>query len=195
MMGTMLKWILIIIVLMMLVVMGTCWYGYRKMTEGGDTASITIATTPDRIWRYLTIPDSFAVWQDSTAVLGFSDDSLLSVGDSVRMGSGGQASLTQQKRMVWVMERALEPSVIAWAASDDSTGMVIVRRTDSLVPMGDSVQVLSRFEVPAMHPLATGDSIGGLGRKLMAGAGRIAASAGRIIAEQDLARLKARLER
>lgn len=194
-MGTMLKWILIIISVLMLVVIGTCWYGYRKMTEGGDTASITIATSTERIWRYLTIPDSFAVWQDSTAVLSFSNDTLLSLGDTVRMGTGGQAAVTQQKRMVWVMERIEEPSLIVWSASDDSTGMAIVRRTDSLVPMGDSVRLLSRFEVPALHPLADGDSVSGFGRKLMTSVGKIAASAGRIIAEQDLARLKARLER
>ena len=36
----MLKWILGIVAFLFLAVLGTCWYGYNKLTAGGDTAFV-----------------------------------------------------------------------------------------------------------------------------------------------------------
>ena len=39
----MLKWILGIVLVLVVAVMGTCWYGYSKITSGGGVATVTVA--------------------------------------------------------------------------------------------------------------------------------------------------------
>ena len=97
--------------------------------------------------------------------------------------------------MSWVLEQKEAPGLLVWAARDDSTRVEIVRRTDSLVVAGDSVRIVSVFSSPAMEAMRDSDSTGGLTGRLLNSAGKMAAGAMRLIAQQDLARLKARLER
>jgi uncharacterized protein YndB with AHSA1/START domain len=189
-----LKWILGIVLVIIVAVMGTCWYGYKKITAGGGTAAVTVATTPERAWHYFTMPDSFRVWQDSSTTVRFSSDSTLAVGDTVWLQSREQAATTTRQRMMWVLERAEAPRLLVWAARDDSSKVEIVRRTDSLVAVGDSVRLVSSFTSPAMDSIRVNDSVGGMGGRLLSGAGKMAAGAMRMLAERDLARLKARLE-
>ena len=190
----MLKWILGIVLVVIVAVMGTCWYGYQKITAGGGTAAVTVATTPERAWHYFTVPDSFRVWQDSGATVRFSNDTLLAVGDTVWLSDREQAVTNTRQRMMWVLERSEAPRLLVWAARDDSSKVEVVRRTDSLVAVGDSVRLVSSFTSPVMDSIRASDSVGGMGGRLLSGAGKIAAGAMRLLAEQDLARLKARLE-
>jgi hypothetical protein len=190
----MLKWILGIVLVIIVAVMGTCWYGYTKITEGGGTTAVTVATTPERAWQYFTMPDSFSTWQDSSTAVRFSTDSALAVGDTVWLESREQSASNTRQRMMWVLERAEAPRLLVWAARDDSTRVEIVRRTDSLVAVGDSVRLVSSFTSPVMDSIRVNDSVGGMGSRLLSGAGKMAAGAMRLLAERDLARLKARLE-
>ena len=188
------KWILGIVAVLVVGVMGTCWYGYTKLTGGGGVATVTVASTPERAWGYFTTPDSFRVWQDSGATVRFSNDSALAVGDTVWLEDREQRVSTTRQQMMWVLERMEEPHRLVWAARSDSSQVEIVRRTDSLVAVGDSVRLVSSFTSPAMDSIGTSDSVGGFGQRLMSGAGKMAAGAMRMLAERDLAKLKARLE-
>jgi uncharacterized protein YndB with AHSA1/START domain len=190
----MLKWILGIVAVLVVGLMGTCWYGYNKLTSGGSTATVTIAAAPERAWTYFTNPDSFRVWQDSNTVVTFSTDSLLAVGDTVWLESRGGSDNATRQRMMWALERVEAPRLLVWAARDDSSRVEIVRRTDSLVAVGDSVRVVSVFDTPGMDSIRVGDSVGGFGGRLLGGASKMAAGAMRMLAERDLARLKVRLE-
>ncbi len=190
----MLKWILGILLFLVLAVVGTCWYGYSKLTSGGGMAAVTVATTPERAWTFFTNPDSFRVWQDTGSTTRFSTDSILAVGDTVWLETREFETSPQRQRMLWVLERAEQPHLLVWAARSDSANLEIIRRTDSLVAVGDSVRIVSVFASPAMDSLRNEDSIGGLSSRLLGGAGKVAAGAMRLIAERDLARLKGRLE-
>jgi len=191
----MLKWILGAVALLALILFGMCWYGYNQLTKGGDTAQVAIMTTPDRVWAYLTIPDSIRSWQDSSVTMTISGDSTLAVGDTVMLEETSTRSGNQPRhRMLWIVTRMTEPQAITWAARDDSTGMVILRRTDSLAAFADSVVVISRFEAPLTDSLRQGDSTGALAERFLTGASKLATAAMRTMAESELARLKARLE-
>lgn len=189
----MLKWILGILAALALLALGFCWRGYKELTAGGDTARVAIATTPQRLWDHLVIVDSVRSWQDSTARVTTSGDSVLAVGDTLRIETpmaptGGSGS----QRMMWVVERIEAPTVLVWGVRDDSTGTVLFRRTDSVAVVGDSVVLTSHFATPMIAAERT-DS-GGLADRLLGGVGKMLTSAFRAIAERDLARLKARLE-
>ena len=189
----MLKWILGILGALLLLALGFCWYGYKELTAGGDTARVAIATSPERVWTHLVVVDSLRAWQDSGARVTTTGDSVLAVGDTLRIETpmsptGGSG----EQRMMWVVERVEEPTMLVWGVRDDSTGVVIFRRVDSLTVAGDSVILTSRFDSPVITQERT-DSAGFAGR-LMGGVGKMVTSAFRAIAERDLARLKERLE-
>ena len=191
----MLKWILGIILVLVVAVMGTCWYGYSKLTSEGQTATVLVATTPDRAWRYYTMPDSFRVWQDSTMRVTFSTDSTeLTVGDTVWLDSQVRTPTGSTSRMTWVLEQMDMPRTLVWAARDDSTRAEIVRRTDSIVVEGTGLRLVTVIDSPAMDSIASSDSVGGLSGRLLRGAGKMAAGAMRMLAQADLERLKVRLE-
>jgi hypothetical protein len=116
------------------------------------------------------------------------------VGDTVWLEDREQSVSTARQQMMWVLERMEQPRLLVWAARSDSSQVEIVRRTDSLVAMGDSVRLVSVFDTPAMDSMSVSDSVGGFGERLLSGAGKMAAGAMRMLAERDLARLKARLE-
>jgi uncharacterized protein YndB with AHSA1/START domain len=189
----MLKWILGTILVLVLAVMGTCWYGFNKITSGGGLATVTVATTPERAWHYFTMPDSLRAWQDSGSTVTFSTDSMLAVGDTMWLESRSPGAPSTQ-RMRWTLEQMQAPQVLVWSARDDSSRVEIVRRTDSIVALGDSVRLVSVFASPAMDSISASDSVGGFGERLLNSAGKVAAGAMRMLAERDLGRLKARLE-
>lgn len=186
----MLKWILGILAVIILLVAGTCWYGYTKIAGAGDSTTVTVAATPELVWQYFTDPDSIAARQDSSATLQFSRDSVLQVGDTIRMISRAPGG----RGMAWVLEQREEPTMLVWAARDDSLGHEVIRRIDSLLPAGDSVRIVSRFSSPLLDSLRANDSTSGLSGRLMTGAGRMATGGMRLVAEQELNRLKDRIE-
>jgi uncharacterized protein YndB with AHSA1/START domain len=191
----MLKWILGILLFLVLAVVGTCYYGYRQLTSEGRAASVLVATTPDRVWHHLTMPDSIRSWQESTTVVTFStDSSTLTVGDTMWLETRERAPTGASRRMTWVLEQMEIPRVLVWAARDDSTRMEFVRRTDSIVPQGTVLRLVSVIDAPSFDAMAASDSVRGLGGAMMRGVGRVAVGAMRLMAQQDLDNLKGRLE-
>lgn len=193
----MLKWIIGVLLLLVAVVVGTCWVGYVKLTEGGNAAAVRIATSPERAWRYLSDPDSLSRWQDSTGgVRIWSDRAVgLALGDSMWIGRLEETSGDVRRDMAWVVTRLAEPTVVVWSAVDDSTGMAFMRRTDSLTALDDSVEVRITYEATLFDSLRTSDSVGGLTGRLLGGTSAVMVSAMRLTSEGHLARLKRLLER
>lgn len=191
----MLKWILGAILALVVVLAGTCWWGYRKLTAGGDTARVAIAASPERVWTYMTVPDSMRAWQDSTTMFRVTGDSAIAVGDTVQVTTTAREGSAQTRSsMTWVVSRLEAPRIIVWTAQDDSTGHVVIQRTDSIVAMGDSTVLFGTIGSPIMDSLGTADSTGGLARKFIQGGAKLMASSLRFVTEAEFARLKARLE-
>jgi hypothetical protein len=59
-----------------------------------------------------------------------------------------------------------------------------------LVPTGDSLRLSSTFLAPSMDSMAAADSIGKMGRGLLSSAGKMLVGVMRLMAQDDLERLK-----
>jgi hypothetical protein len=189
----MLKWIGGIALVLTLLVIGTCWYGYNTLTGGGDTASVHVAVSAERGWAYISDPDSMAVWYESTAAISPRGKGPLVVGDTLRVRTTGATPGSTQETS-WIVEAIDAPRRISYMTPGDST-MPILRREDAIIPgPADSIAITSRIIVP--------DLASELPDSVRAGAGRIVETTGKLmtaamrLAEQGrLERLKAHLEK
>jgi hypothetical protein len=185
----MLKWILGIIVALALLIGGSCYFGYRELTSEGPTASVNLAgVTPEQAWSYLTVPDSMQTWRDSTTRLTTSRDSALTLGDTVRLTSVGRSNRSSD--LTWVLHRIEPYRVIEWVSASNEQDGNRLHRLDSLVPTGDSLRLSSTFLAPSMDSMAAADSIGKMGRGLLSSAGKMLVGVMRLMAQDDLERLK-----
>jgi uncharacterized protein YndB with AHSA1/START domain len=187
-----LKWIVGIILALVLLVAGSCWFTYRRLASEGNVASVTVAATPDHIWQLLTVPDSLRTWYDTASVLSTSTDSALQVGDTLRLRSRGE-SAAERDAFQLVLRRADAPTLLVWEMVSDSAGpgAVLLRRTDSIVPMGDSVRIVSVMATPSIDSVS--DSLGSFGRRLVSAGGRMAMGGFRMMAQHQLELLRNRL--
>jgi uncharacterized protein YndB with AHSA1/START domain len=187
-----LKWIVGILLALVLLVAGSCWFTYRRLASGGNVASVTVAATPDHVWRLLTVPDSLRTWYDTSSVLTTSADSALQVGDTLALSSRGAEPSATSFRLV--LTRAEAPTLLVWDMVSDSggPGVVLLRRTDSIVALGDSVRIVSVMATPTIDSVT--DSLGGLGRRLANAGGRMAAGGFRMMAQHQLELLRERLQ-
>lgn len=196
----MLKWILGALALIVIAVGGTCFYGYRQLTSGGDTITMTMAATPERLFASLATPDSMALWLSSSEVLGPFGKGVLAVGDTLRFkGTGRGADSTAGVRVSgdWVVREVGAPYLLVMEMRADSAGrrQVILMRRDSLVAAGDSTTLITSFNAPLLDSLqvATRDS-SKVGSSILGGATKMMIGAMRLGTEQELQRLKARVE-
>ena len=79
------KWMLGILAVILIVVAGTCFYGYKQLTGGGNSVSITMAGTPERIFAAIATPDSMALWMTASQIEGPFGKGLLAAGDTLRL--------------------------------------------------------------------------------------------------------------
>lgn len=196
----MLKWILGALALIVIAVGGTCFYGYRQLTSGGDTITMTMAATPERIFASLATPDSMALWLSSSEVLGPFGKGLLAVGDTLRFkGTRRGADSTSGVRVSgdWVVREVRAPYLIVLEMRADSADRrhVLLLRRDSLVATGDSTTLVTTFTAPLLDSLqATTRDSSKVGSSILGGATKMMIGAMRLGTEQELKRLKARVE-
>jgi uncharacterized protein YndB with AHSA1/START domain len=190
----MLKWILGGLAVLILVLGGTCWYGYKKVTEGGDTAEVAIAGPQDWVYAALVHTDSMLQWMNpETAITPAGRE--LAVGDTIRVsGKIGQQGNARQD-MMWIVRELTPPSRIVMDMADDSTGQAIIVRHDEIARRNDSTVIMTRFSSPLMDSVRNNvaDSSRFAGG-MMGTVQKVMVSAMRFAAEADLARLKARVE-
>jgi uncharacterized protein YndB with AHSA1/START domain len=185
----MLKWVVGIVLALVLLVAGSCWYTYRNLTREGTVATVTVRATPEHVWALLTEPDSIRSWYDTAATVSFSTDSTLAVGDSIILRSTG--STRPGSGLVMVLDRAERPSLLVWGMRGDSVERVILERTDSIVAQGDSVRIVSVSSTPAITAMT--DSLGGFSRRLVGAGSRMAAGGMRMMVQRQLEALRDRL--
>lgn len=189
----MLKWILIIAGVIMLGVLGTCFWGYKQITSGGPTASVMVQTTPERAWGWLSNQDSLQALADSGMTVRVSGNGLLEVGDSLTVHTSMKVVEGASPDIVWVVTRVEAPHMRAFSARQDPSKPGALERVDSLVQVGDSVRISSTYSVstPAGSPAATK---GKVESAMLGSAAKVLVGAMRHLGQHDLENLKARLE-
>lgn len=152
----MLKWILGGLLVLAVVLGGTCWYGYNQMTEGGDTAEVVIASTQERVFASLVNTDSMAAWMETTNISPPGRD--LVPGDTLRMRGEIGTKVAGGADMQWVIRDIQAPSLIVMEMVDDSVGGAVMSRRDEISVRNDSVVVRSIFSSELMDSVRTAEA-------------------------------------
>lgn len=190
----MLKWILGGVLLLVVVLAGTCWYGYTKATQGGDTAEVAIAASPERVFASLINPDSMVLWMSPGTTVSPRGRDLV-VGDTLRYAGSIDGKLDARQEMAWVVREVVPPTRIVMDMVDDSTGHAVLTRRDEIISRNDSAVIMSRFASPMMDSMRTTvhDS-SRVASGVMGGVQKLMVGALRMLSESELQRLKARVE-
>lgn len=192
------RWILGGLAVLALVLLGTCYFGFKKITAGGDTVTTTVAGTPERVFALLATPDSMSTWVASGKVMSPLGRGLLAAGDTLMMDDPGRSVGSAKQNVDWLVREVRAPYLLVLEMRQDSAGQgmrPILTRRDSLVAMGDSTRIISTFSAPLMDSMATvvRDS-SRMGGAIANGAGKFVVGAMRLVHESDLSRLKAHAE-
>lgn len=188
------KWIVGAVLLLAATLFATCYVFIRRATSGGDTVTVAIAASPARVWASLANVDSMATWMRPGTRVTATRHGIVASGDTLHIESGSDGA--PPEKASWVVADVTPGSVLVLEIRSDSTGMTLASRRDSLVSAGDSTLVVSTIAAPMIESLRAerGDSGGRLGGAVLDIGSKMMVSAFRLLSEQDLRRLKARLE-
>lgn len=196
----MLKWILGGLLVLAVALGGTCWYGYKQVTEGGDTAEVVMASTQERVFASLVNTDSMAAWMETTKISPAGRD--LVPGDTLRLRGtlrmSGQigTKVDGMTDMQWVIRDIQAPSLIVMEMVDDSAGRAVMSRRDEISMRNDSVVVRSVFASELMDSLRTaGTDSSRVAGSVMGGVQKIMVGGARMMQQSQLEQLKARVEK
>jgi hypothetical protein len=152
-----------------------------------------IKATPERIFASLSNVDSLSTWMSPGLEFRTSRKGALVAGDSLLLVQRRDS----QPRTAWLVDTIVPNTVIAMrmVAIDRGKSMVMFRRRDSLAVSGDSTLVISTVVSTMMDSLtATAGQKGGVAGGIMDMASTMGSAGARMQAEQDLKRLKLRIE-
>lgn len=188
------KWIVAGLVVVVVALGATCYLLVKKATSGGDSTAVTIAAAPERVFAALANADSMPLLLDSHSTMQSTRHGMVQVGDSLRVSSAAP-SATPTTRYVWIVS-AVEPARLLALEMRDTAGAVLATRRDSLVSVGDSTQVITSVASPMIDSLRTerGDTGNRVGGALLDLSSRVLITAFRKDAEDQLQRLKTRIE-
>ena len=191
------KWIVGGLAVLAVALAGTCYYGYQQMTAGGDTLTITIGGSPERVFASLATPDSMAGWVASAKVTRPIGKGMLVLGDTLVLDDPNHKIGDTRQNMDWVVREIVAPYLLVLEMRPDTgkVNSVMMLRRDSLVAKGDSTVLVTTFSTPFMDSLgtATADS-SKMGSALVVSASKVLVGGLRLVHESDLKRLKARVE-
>lgn len=146
------KWIVGGAAVIVVLLIGTCWYGYKKLTAGGDSVTVAIAAAPDRVFASLSNPDSMALWMGDRSKVIAPHHGMLSVGDTLHIQTGAPGRSAQQ--YIWIVNAVTPGQLLALEMRSD-TGGVFATRRDSLIGRGDSTIIVSTIAAPMIDSMRT----------------------------------------
>jgi uncharacterized protein YndB with AHSA1/START domain len=197
----MIKWILGILAVIILVVAGTCFYGYKQITGGGNSATVTMAGTPERIFAALATADSMALWMTDSKIEGPFGKGLLAPGDTLRSRGSAKSdsmpNVTTSFNGDWIVREVNAPTLLVMEMVSDSAGIrrVVLVRRDSLAAMGDSTTVTSTFSSPLLESLSeAARDTSKVGSSVLSSANKVMIGAIRLGTQGELEVLKRRVE-
>jgi hypothetical protein len=177
------KWIVGVLLVVIILIGGTCYRTFKMVTSGGGTASVTVAGNAEHVFAALSNADSMQAWMSAGMMVTPLGRGPLKVGDSIqiaRRGIGSDSSIGATAK-IWVVREITPPTRIIFdAVGFTSVGAPYVEATrrDSVVAMGDSTMVFSSFtDVKLPNGMAAGADSGmsGVAQKLLLGTKRIEA--------------------
>ena len=189
------KWIVGALLVLVLAVAGFCYVAVKKITSGGDSVTVIVIATPERVFAALADPDSMQTWMMPGSLVGASHPGVVAAGDTLHVETGSPGGRGHQN-FTWLV-RTVTPDQLLVMEIRDSTGMMaFATRHDSLVVSGDSTRIVSTISSPMMDSLKTerGDSGGKAGGVMLNFAAKMLVSSFRLLSEQELRQLKAHLE-
>ena len=190
----MLKWLVVGCVVIILVVGIVAYAGYQQVTkiaEQGPTVSVAIAATPERVFASMANADSLSSWFMPGTSLRTTRKGSLVAGDSIFITSARGDSMPT----AWVIDTLVPNQVIASHWTTLRNGIVIQRRRDSLSMQGDSTVVISTVRSTVTDSMASARSrSGGVTGGLLDMSATFGTAGARMQTEQDLRRLKSRIE-
>jgi hypothetical protein len=201
------KWILWIVLAIIVFVGWRITTMYQAFAAGGDSTTTMIAATRDRVFEALTNTDSMQVWMGENATVTSTRRGDMQVGDTLRIDEGsGRATTTAVSKdgvagksrgtIIWIVSEVTPGKVLALSLQSDSTKSVVATQRDSLVQVGDSIQLITTIAVPVMDSIRNtrGDSGGKVGGAMLNFGSKMMIGAFRKISEIDRIKLKAHLE-
>ena len=188
------KWIVGALLVLVVALAATCYIGYRRFTGGGDSVVVTIAGSPARVWASLADPDSMSIWMATGSTVIASHHGIVAAGDTLHVSTAAGSS--RQQNFTWTVSDVTPGRLLVLQMRSNVTGQVFANRRDSLVAAGDSTLVVSTIGSPMIDSIRVerGDSGGKFGGAVLDFSSKVLVSAFRMQSEQDLRRLKARLE-
>jgi uncharacterized protein YndB with AHSA1/START domain len=192
------KWIVGILVTLCLLILVGGWWGYQavqKNLSADGTERVTIAGTPTRVFAALANGDSVPKWMANGNTITSTRHGPLVVGDSLQVAMKTSFGMPQRP-MTWQITEVVPDHLLAFQLVSDSTHRVIAVRRDSLVPAGDSTNIISTVASPLLDSIqtaranpkpTTSDAIVGLGSSIVI-------SAFRMQSKLDQLQLKAHIE-
>jgi len=190
----MLKWIASGCLVIILVVCVVAYAGYRKMSSiaaNGPSVTVAIAATPQRVFASMANVDSLSTWTMPGASFRTTRKGLLARGDTLIL----VARRDSQPRTAWIVDTVIPNTLVAMRMVVLDRGMVVSRRRDSLAVNGDSTRVTSTIVMSILDSLsATEGQKGRVSGGIFDMASTMTAAGARIQAEQELKRLKLRIE-
>ena len=189
------KWIGIAVLTVLVIFVGAAWWGYQKLTAGGDTVAVTIAAPHDRVFSTLSNHDSLSTWWFGRQSTQSTRHGPIAVGDTLPMESSRSGRPT---RVSWTATEVVPGRLLAVAISNDSTGQIFAVRRDSLVDLGDSTIVVSTIGSPMMDSLKAPQGPDARGEShnttLMDMTSKMLVSSFRMASKVQLTRLKNHIE-
>lgn len=187
------KWIVGSILAVVLILFVGCYVLIKKATSGGDSARVTIGAPAALVWTMIADPDSMAVWMSEGTTVSATARGIVKVGDTLHVSNG---STSRSQNFTWTVSELTPGRLLAVEMRNDSSGTVFATRRDSVFAEGDSTLVVSTFGSPMIDSIRIqrGDTGGKVGGAVLDFSSKLLVAAFRLTSEQDLKRLKARLE-
>jgi uncharacterized protein YndB with AHSA1/START domain len=190
----MLKWVASGCLVIILIVVVVAYAGYRKMSTiaaGGPAVTVAIKGTPERVFASMAHSDSLSTWLAQGMTIRSKRGGLIAAGDSLFLLTRGDSV----PRTAWIIDSVAPNQLIAMRWVMLQTGMVMHRRRDSLAAAGDSTRVTSTIVAAMTDSLSAAR---GQASKMTGGmldmASTLGTAGARLQAEQELRRLKLRIE-
>jgi uncharacterized protein YndB with AHSA1/START domain len=189
------KWIVGALLALVVLVAALGYYGYRKVTKfasGGDSTSVMIDASPDRVFASLANTDSLAVWMGEESMITASRSGALVVGDTVHV----ESARVRAGRSSWVVSEVVPNQLLVRQLLSDTTSHIVATRRDSLVPAGDSTRIISTINSPLMDSIRTqsGDTVSRMGNAVLDFSAKMLISVFRAASAEELKKLKAHIE-
>ncbi len=190
------KWIAGGVAVLLLLLIGTCYWGLKKFSEGGGSSVVMIGASPDRVFASLADPDSLTTWVDVGSMVASSRHGLLQAGDSFRIARPARKSGVGGDITTWRVVESVPGRSLMLRIANDSLGKVaIISRYDSLSIVGDSTRLSTTYGAETLDSTRLSTKGGGKTESAVLGfAQKLIVAALRLATETDLQRLKARVE-